>query len=65
VGSLQSTLEHIKNHTEYPSSSQALIAACNNMSEVQIDDKSWFETNLPSGTYDSPEDVVVAVMAKL
>ncbi len=65
MGSLQSSLDHIKNHTEYPATSQALVAACNNMSEVGNEDKEWFGNTLPEGTYSSPDDVVKAVMAKL
>ena len=65
MGSLQSSLDHIKNHTEYPTTSQALMAACNNMSDVAGEDKEWFGKTLPEGTYGTPEDVVKAVLAKV
>ena len=65
MGSLHSSLDHIKNHTQYPTSSQALIAACGNMSDLASEDKEWFGKTLPEGTYNTPEDVVKAVLAKV
>ena len=64
MSTLQNTLSHIKSHAEYPATSHDLITTCNNFSDVPSEDKTWFESALPEGTYNSADDVVKAVMAK-
>jgi len=35
------------------------------MSDLASEDKEWFGKTLPEGTYNTPEDVVKAVLAKV
>lgn len=54
-------IEHIRNHVEYPATSQDLVTACSGLSEFSEEDKEWFRTHLPAGTYATPEDVLTAL----
>lgn len=54
--------EHIRTHAGgYPTSRQALIQACNNMSDFSEEDKKEFAEKLPDRTYNSPEEVFAAL----
>ncbi len=65
MGVFETSLEHLKNHIEYPASREQVVAACNNMSDVPADDRDWFSNNLPEGTYSNPEEVLSAILEKL
>jgi len=65
TGTMRTNLDHLKNHIEYPATREALIAACNGMSDVPEADKVWFERTIPQGTYRTPEDVLKALLAKI
>lgn len=54
-------IEHIDEHVEYPATAKELKDACEQMSDVSEEDKKWFEEHLPDGTYDSPDDVKMAL----
>lgn len=54
-------IDHLKNHQKYPTDKAALLAECNNLSDFSEEDKKEFATNLPDGTYDSAEKVIVAL----
>jgi hypothetical protein len=59
---LQEELGHIKNHITYPASKQQVVAACNNMSDVPSEDRTWVSKSLPDQTFRAPEDVVTALL---
>lgn len=54
-------MKHVNEHVTYPTTKQALVEACNNMSHVPEEDKKWFMDTLPEGEYKSPEDVKKAL----
>ncbi len=65
MGVLGSALDHLKNHVEYPASRDEVVQACNNMSDFPADDRDWFTEKLPAGTYNSPSDVLSALLGKV
>lgn len=65
MGSFETSLDHLKNHVEYPASRDEVVAACNNMSDVPADDRDWFSDNLPAGTYENPAQVLTAILGKI
>lgn len=54
-------VDHLRNHQTYPASKDDLVKECNNLSDFSAEDKKWFEENLPEGTYNSAEDVMMAL----
>lgn len=50
--------EHVKKHINYPTTKDALIKACNDMSDFSKDQKTWFEKTLPSGNYRNANEVL-------
>ncbi len=55
-------IDHLKNHIgTWPATKAELVAACNNLSDFSPEDKAEFESSLPEGTYNSPEDVAKAL----
>jgi len=55
-------MEHLKTHmTKWPATKAELVASCNNLSHFAPEDKMEFETKLPDGTYNTPEDVAKAM----
>ena len=64
MGAFAESLDHLKNHIEYPANAEQVVQACN-MSEVPADDREWFVNNLPARTYNGPDEVLSAVMEKL
>ena len=55
-------ISHIKNDVEmYPATKQAIVEACNNMSEFSKEHKAWFEKTLPSKTYKNAHEVLKAL----
>jgi hypothetical protein len=65
MSQFKENLSHLKNHVKYPANKQQLVAACNNMMDVQKDDRDWFGMNLPQGNYNNAEDVLRALLAKV
>jgi len=65
AGRLKTNLEHLKHHVKYPADRNALVQACNNMSDVSEGDRTWFIATVPEGTYKGPTDVVNALLAKV
>ncbi len=65
MGGFEASLDHLKNHIEYPADADVIVQACDNMSEVATDDKEWFTSTLPARTYHGPDEVLSAVMEKL
>ena len=61
MGILQTAIQHLKEHQDYPATKADLVAACNNLSDFSAADKTWFSDHLPTGTYKSPGDVLTAL----
>jgi len=57
----QGTIDHLRNHQEYPASKADLVAACNNLSDFSEVDKAEFESKLSDQTYNSADEVVAAL----
>ena len=62
--SFHSELEHIKRHISYPATKRQAVEACNNMMDVPAEDREWFSKNLPDRTYNSAQDLLVALLEK-
>lgn len=62
---MKSNLEHLKRHVKYPADRNAVLSACNNMSDVTDADRTWFNASLPAGTYKGPADVLSALLNKV
>ncbi len=65
MSNLKTELEHLKKHVNYPADRQQVIAACNNMMDVDSEDRTWFTSALPDGNYSSADDVVKALLTKV
>lgn len=61
VNDIQNAVTHLREHQEYPATKQELVESCNNLSDFSEDDKKWFESNLPEGTYNSADEVMRAL----
>lgn len=57
----QAVMDHLKTHQNYPATKADLVAECNSLSDFSQEDKTWFTTTLPEGTYNSAEEVVKAL----
>jgi hypothetical protein len=55
--------EHLREHQQYPATKAELIAACNNLMDFQDNEKKWFASAVPEGTYKSADDVIKALKA--
>ena len=64
MSNLATELGHLKNHVTYPANRTAVLAACNNMSDVPQEDRDWFAQSLPEGDYQNAEDVMRVLIAK-
>jgi hypothetical protein len=62
---LEAVLMHAKKHVSYPATKKDLVEACNNASDVPIEDRKWFTSNLPEKTYNSASEVVEALLKKV
>lgn len=58
---MKAMMKHLKEHQTYPASKDQLVEACNNLEDVSLDEKKYFEENLPEGSYGSAEDVMKAL----
>lgn len=65
MGVFESSLDHLKNHVQYPASRDEVVQACNNMADFPADDRDWFNEKLPTGTYDGPSDVLTALLGNI
>ena len=62
---LQTSIEHLKHHVQYPADRKQVVGACNNFADVPKADSDWFSEKLPEGNYKNAEDVVRALLAKV
>ena len=58
---VKNAIKHLKNHQSYPATREELVAECNHLSDFSEQDKKEFESRLPAGTYNSPEQVMRAL----
>lgn len=58
---LKNAKMHLEEHVKYPASKKQLVEACNMMEDFSMEDKKWFEQNLPDGTYKSSDEVMQAL----
>jgi hypothetical protein len=58
---IKNAKSHLQQHQTYPATRQELIETCNKLSDFSQKDKEWFESNLPEGTYNSAEEVMMAI----
>ena len=58
---VQGTIDHLKNHQQYPASKADLVASCNQLSDFSQEDKLEFTNKLPDRTYKSAEEVIKAL----
>jgi hypothetical protein len=56
--------EHLAKHQTYPATKAELVASCENLVDFSADDKKWFASALPDGTYKSAADVEKAIGIK-
>jgi hypothetical protein len=57
----KSFMAHLNEHNKWPATKADLVAACNNLSDVNEKDKAWFIAKLPEGTYKSAGEVKKAL----
>ncbi len=62
---LAEELGHMKNHVTYPANKSQVIAACNNMSHLNVANRDWIANNLPEGSYKGPSDILNALLTKV
>lgn len=55
---VQGTIDHLKNHQEYPASKADLVASCNQLADFSEEDKLEFTKRLPEQNYKSAEEVI-------
>jgi hypothetical protein len=58
---IESAKTHLSTHVTYPATKEAMIAACNNMSDFSDSDKQEFAAALPAGNYNSADEVIAAL----
>ena len=58
---IKDAVAHLKDHQTYPASKAELVESCNKLSDFSKEDKKWFEEHLPEGTYESAQEVVMAL----
>lgn len=58
---IKNAMAHLKTHQTYPATKQELVKACNDLSDFSGEDKKWFEEHLPDGSYESAQEVLMAL----
>ena len=57
----KSFMTHLNEHNKWPSTKAELAAACQNLSDVNAQDKKWFLEKLPEDTYKNADEVKKAL----
>jgi hypothetical protein len=65
MGKFAEELGHLKTHVSYPASRMDIVTACNNNQHAEKDDAEWIAKALPEGTYQSPNEVLTALLTKV
>jgi len=60
----QNAIDHLKNHQKYPATKTDLVKECDDLSDFSDEDKKWFKENLPEKTYESADEVIMALNLK-
>ena len=58
-------LNHIKNDVRYPASKEDIMKACSGFSEISLNERDWFNLNIPDRTFERPEEVIMAIFDKI
>lgn len=58
---IQNMISHLKMHQKYPATKEELVAECTQLSDFSSEDKEWFQSHLPKGSYNSAEEVIRAL----
>ena len=58
---IQGTIDHLKDHQSYPATKADLVAECDKLSDFSDQDKKEFIKSLPEGTYNSSDEVILAL----
>ena len=61
MGNKKGAIEHLKKHQMYPATRDELVRECNELADFSQEDKVWFMSHLPDGTYRSAQDVTRAL----
>jgi hypothetical protein len=62
---MKSALEHLKNDVSYPATKEDIVTACNNFKEIPVGERDWFDRTLPDREYNSPQEVLTALIGKV
>ena len=59
------TMDHLKNHVKWPATGQEIMDTCENMSDVEGDDKELVESAInPMKTYETLEELMSDIEKK-
>ncbi len=58
---VKGTIEHLKEHQEYPATKKELVAECDGLADFSDEDKEWFIKHLEDKEYESANDVIEAL----
>lgn len=53
--------KHLREHQKYPATKEELIETCNQLGDFSEEDKQTFMDKLPDGTFNSAEEVMMAL----
>jgi hypothetical protein len=53
--------KHLELHVKYPASRSEILAACADTPEFNQGEKRWLSANLPEGTFQSADQVILAL----
>jgi len=60
----EEVMRHLTEDQKYPATKEEILAECDNLSDIDEEDKTVFKENLPEGTYQSAGDVMSAIGMK-
>lgn len=52
---------HLKMHQKYPATYDELVKECDDLKDFSNEDKKWFRETLPRKTFNSADDVIMAL----
>ena len=62
---LHAALSHLKNDVPFPADRNAIVTACNNMSDLPAEGRDRLAKTLPEGRYNRPDDVMSTLLRKV
>ena len=54
-----------KNDVRYPASKEDIMKACSGFSEISLNERDWFNLNIPDRTFERAEEVIMAIFDKI